>query len=825
MAPRARVTGNLPAELTSFVGRRGELAEVRRLLAGSRLVTLTGVGGVGKTRLALRAAAGLRRAFRDGVWLVRLDQLRDEALVAQAVAGALGLQDRAGYAPAASLAEYLAGRQLLLVLDNCEHLVDAVAKLADLLLREAAGLRVLATSREALTIDGEMVLPVPPLSAPEAGRPLAAAELGVFPAAGLFAERAAQVVPGFAVTEANAAAVAGICGRLEGLPLAIELAAARLPVLSPEQIEARLGDRLGLLTRGGRTRPARQQTLRASIEWSYELCSRAERLLWARCSVFAGGFELDAAERICADRRLAAADVLDLLAALAGKSVLIAEHSEGGARYRLPETLREFGQERLHECGEYAALRRRHRDWHEQLALRVDTDWLSPRLAEWAARLFREHANVAAAQDFCQAEPGEAEAGLRIALHVWLFYYWSAGHVSEGRYRLSQALARAREPNVWRARGLLLASFLAAVSGDRDTARALLEQGSGLAGQLDDPATRGFAAWVAGHVCLFAGDLPQAIVRYEDGLAVLPAAAVYTRLRALLLVCLSDAAGLAGDEQRAVACVREVLALTEAGSEFIRSWYSAWSLWGLGAAAWRRGDLDRATGLQQQSLLLWEGLNERMGSAWCVEVLAWIAASGRQYERAAVLLGAATGLLQSISTTLDGYQHLVGHQRDCERQARQALGEAAFQAAYHRGLELPAADAVAYAVQQPDKPEKPPERPPAPAISGGAPLTARELQVARLIARGRSNKEIAAELVIAQRTAENHVEHILAKLSFTSRARVAAWVAASQPDDDPAVRAGIVLSARHASGRGAKEHLHDEARERSAEAPSPVPGG
>src|SRR5215469_11893319 len=358
MAPEPRVTGNLPAELTSFVGRRHELAEVKRLLADSRLVTLTGIGGVGKTRLALRAAAGLRRAFRDGVWLVRLDQLRDEALLAQAVAGALGLQDRAGYTPAAALAEYLAGRQLLLVLDNCEHLVDAAAKLADQLLRAAGGLRVLATSREALTITAETVLAVPPLPAPDAGERLSVAELERFAAVRLFAERAAQVVPGFAVTEANEAAVAGICRRLEGLPLAIELAAARLPVLSAEQIDERLGDRLGLLTRGGRTRPARQQTLRASVEWSYELCSPAERLLWARCSVFAGGFELDAAEGICADHRLPAGDMLELLAALAGKSVLAVEHGEGVARYRLPETLREYGQERLQESGEDTVLRR-----------------------------------------------------------------------------------------------------------------------------------------------------------------------------------------------------------------------------------------------------------------------------------------------------------------------------------------------------------------------------------------------------------------------------------------------------------------------------------
>ena len=448
MAAGARVTGNLPAELTSFVGRRAELAEVKRLLAGSRLVTLTGIGGVGKTRLALRAAAGLRRAFRDGAWLVQLDRLRDPELVAQAAAEALGLQGRPGYAAAATLADYLAGRQLLLVLDNCEHVVDAAAKLADLLLRAAPGLRVLATSRESLNTTGETVLAVPPLAAPEAGQRLTVAGLARFPAAGLFAERAAQAMPGVALTEEDMAAVAGICRRLEGLPLAIELAAARLPVLSPAQIDARLGDRLGLLTRGSRTQPARLRAVRASIEWSYELCSQAERLLWARLSVFAGGFELDAAEGICADHRLAAQEMLEVLGALARKSVLVVTHGEGVARYRLPEALREYGQERLHESGQCTPLRRRHRDWHEQLARRADTDWLSPRIADLTARLFREHANVQAAQDFCQAEPGEAEAGLRIAVHAWFFYSWIAGYVSEGRSRLARLLALARAHRV-----------------------------------------------------------------------------------------------------------------------------------------------------------------------------------------------------------------------------------------------------------------------------------------------------------------------------------------------------------------------------------------
>ena len=784
MAPGGSVTGNLPAELTSFVGRRGELAEVRRALSRSRLVTLTGIGGVGKTRLALRAAAELRRGFRDGVWLVQLDQLRDPALVAEAIAGTLGLQSRAGYSPEAALADYLADRHLLLILDNCEHLADAAAKLTDLLLRAAEGLRVLATSRESLNIDGETVLPVAPLPTPDPGQPLTLTQLGQFPAVGLFAERARQAMAGFAVTEANRAAVAGICRRLEGMPLAIELAAARTRVLSPEQIDSRLGDRLGLLTRGSRANPARQQTLRASIEWSCELCTQAEQLLWARLSVFAGGFELDAAEGICADHRLAAEDLLELLAALADKSILIAEHGGGVVRYRLPETLREYGQERLQESGDYTALRRRHRDWHEQVARQADTSRLSPQSTDRVARLFREHANVQVAQDFCQTEPGEAEAGLRIAMHVWSFYYWNAGYVSEGRYRLGQLLAQVAEPTIWRAQGLLLAGFLAALSGDRDAARPLLAEGTSLARQLNDPPTSAYADYFSGAACLFAGDLPQAIAHYEGGLAAL-AEGAYASQRAVVLVSLAVAVALVGDEERAAACHREILALTETGGEFYRRWYSAYCLWTLGLAAWRRGDLSRAADLEQESLRLGEGLNDRMGHAHRMEALAWIAASGQQYERAAILLGVAAGLWRSMGTTLDGFQPLAGYQRDCYRQTRQALGEQAFQAAYHRGLELPAEDALAYTPQL--EPGKRPGKPAAPAAPapepGAAPLTPREMQVARLLASGRSNKDIAARLVISQRTAEGHVERILAKLGFSSRSQIAAW-AAALPDND-----------------------------------------
>jgi non-specific serine/threonine protein kinase len=339
---------------------------------------------------------------------------------------------------------------------------------------------------------------------------------------------------------------------------------------------------------------------------------------------------------------------------------------------------------------------------------------------------------------------------------------------------------------VWQARGLLVASHLAGLSGDLGAAQSLLEQGAGLAGQLNDPVTSAFAAWINGNACLYAGDLPPAIAHYQDGLAVLPASAAHAGQRVHLLIGMAIGAGLAADQERAAACHRQVAALVEAGSEFFRRKYSAYSLWALGLAVWRRGDLDRAVGLQQESLRLREIVYDPVGTALNVEALAWIAASGQEYKRAAVLLGAAAGLWRSAGATPAGFRPMAEHQRDCERQARQALGEQAFRAAYDRGLELPAEDAVTHALQQP--PKKPPARLPEnsrpPAMPGGGLLTPRELQVARLVAGGRSNKQIAAELVISQRTAEGHVERILAKLGFTSRAQVAAWVAAPQPDGE-----------------------------------------
>lgn len=388
--------GNLPTAYTTFVGRRRDIAEIRRRLADVRLLTLTGVGGVGKTRLALEVAAAARKGFADGVWLVDLAPVQDPATVAEVTATALGMPDLSARPAVEQLAAYLAERQCLILLDNCEHLVDACAALADALLSAAPGLRVLATSRQTLDLAGEHVFTVAPLSVPDE-------------AVELLRDRAAAHRPEFDVTDANRAAVTRLCTRLDGLPLAIELAAARLRTLTVDQVTDRLEDRFALLTGGSRAARPRQRTLRALIDWSYELCTPAERLLWNRLSVFAGGFGLDAAEGVCADAAdamvegISRADVLDLLDRLVAQSVVLITEREGQPRYWLLETIRQYGAEKLAESGEGDRVRVLHRDFHRGLAERIADGWYGPGQEEGLARLRAEHGNLRIALE--QSDP------------------------------------------------------------------------------------------------------------------------------------------------------------------------------------------------------------------------------------------------------------------------------------------------------------------------------------------------------------------------------------------------------------------------------------
>ena len=758
----------LPLELTTFVDRRRELAEAKNLLSSARLVTLTGIGGVGKTRLALRAMSGVRREFIDGVWLVELADVADPSLVVDVVASTLGLRDDPARPLRTVVVEFLSARKSLLVLDNCEQLVAAVAELVEVWLRECSNVRILVTSREPLNVAGEAVLRVPPLEVPEPGREPSVGGLACSDAVTLFVDRATAAVPGFELGEDNKIAVARICARLDGLPLAIELAAARMRTMSPEQILARLDDRYALLTRASRSAPTRQQTLRWCIDWSYELCSPSERQLWARLSAFAGGFELDTVEGVCgAD--LATEDLLDVLSSLVDKSIVIRDEADGVVRLRMLETVRDYGRQRLGESGEEQRLRRRHRDWFQQLALAAEAEWISDRQLYWMARLVREQANLRDALEYCLSEDTEeaAAAGLRTATALFMFWYFR-GLYGECRRWIDRLLNHpAGQAVPERVKALHAGAVMAVMQGDVSAGAALVEEGRALAEQTATPMNQSLIAYADGVVAMFRGDLESAASSLEHAVALLgsmrqrfPYAA---GLYAAALFVLGSVRALAGDTERATECHRQLISITETSGE---SLFRSIALWGLGTAAWRQGDVSRAIGLLEDALRV----NRRMRSLFVVtlvlEVLAWAVGSDGDAERAAVLMGAAEERQRSIGNPTSILPILSYHD-DCERITRSALGAREFDAAVRKGRAMRMDEAVAYVLGEQPTP------PPSPFSS----LTRRERQVADLIAQGLTNKQIAAKLVISQRTVDGHVEHILTKLGFTSRAQIAASIA------------------------------------------------
>ncbi|MFE7417048.1 protein kinase [Rhodococcus sp. NPDC057529] len=756
-------TGSLPLELTSFVGRRHELTEAKNLLAGSRLVTLTGIGGVGKTRLAMRVAAAVQRDYDDGARLIELGELRDGSSLVDAVAAAVGVRDHSTRPLREVLIEFLASRELLLVLDNCEQMVDAVAELVGLLLRACPRVRILATSREPLVIGGEAVLRVPPLGVPDPERTPSVRGLPKYDAVTLFADRAAAAVPGFMLTEENAAAVAGICHRLDGLPLPIELAAARLRAMSPEQILQRLTDRYALLSRGSRGAPTRQQTLRLSVDWSFELCTAGEQLVWGRLAVFAGSFELDAAEQVCGDG-LGPDDLLDTLTSLADKSILIREEHGPVVRFRMLETLREYGYEKLEQTGETATLRRRHRDWYEALAVDADAEWISARQLDWIARLKREQPNLREALEFSVDD--DPAAGLRTATALFLF--WSSqGTYNEGRRWLEQLLARQSGPPTleW-AKAIYCASVMANVQGDLETGAALVAEGRTLAAQTTDPMMRAFVSFADGMLALLGGDPVRARAHLEPALAEFSERGERT-LEVAALYPLGTAYGMSGLTDEAVERHERVLAITE---QYGEKMYRSHSLWALGIAVWQRGDADRAVRLLDEALELTKQVRSPRVVAACLAALAWIGLEQHDALRAAVLLGAADELARAIGSSAVIHSNLIVHHEECAENARKEVGDKAFAEAKRKGEQLGFDAAIAYALR---------EQPPGtstPDTDAPARLTKRERQVAGLIAEGLTNQAIADRLVISPRTAQGHVEHILAKLGFTSRTQVAAWV-------------------------------------------------
>ena len=773
--PTASGRGSLPVELTSFVGRRRELAETRRLLGSSRLLTLTGPGGVGKTRLAMRVAAEVRRTFPDGVWFVELATLRDPQLLGITLANALELR-QVSATPTADLAAYLEEKQLLVVLDNCEHLVDACAVLVSKLLASAPGLRVLVTSRHVLGVEGEQILVVPPLTTPSPGAEIEAGDATHYESVSLFLDRAGAVAPGFEIVDANRSAVVELCWRLDGIPLAIELAAVWLRTLSPAQILDRLEDRFRLLTSDRHVSPDRQRTLDTAIGWSFDLCSPAEQLMWIRLSVFSGGFDLDAAEEVCWGDGIARDDVLTLIAGLVNKSIITrqqgTEHST--AWYTMLETIRRYGAARLTDPDPLRGLRVRHRDHYWSLARRYGEEGFGPEQADWFARLRREHDNVRAALEFCLEEPEEAPGALDIASSMWNF--WFAGYLREGYSYLNRALELVTEPTRSRAYGLWAAGYLAMFATEFDRTDSMLSECSELAERLGDDLLRARIKECRGHAALYKGDLPRAVTLLEDARAGFRA--VGNALGEFDSLILLSAATFFLDDSRVEEFSRQALELAEQhGATSSR----AYGLWSVGIVHWRAGRIDEATGALRESIRLFQPMHDLTGISFGVQALSWCAASSALPDRAARLLGAAQAVWRTSGAKVDETNAYSQFDQRAMEGVREAMGEAKFQAVFSEAAGYSYEQAVALALGAEGEPDrKTPQRATSGPVSqpdapGG--LTRRELEIADLLAEGLSNKEIAARLVIAQRTAETHVDHILGKLGLSSRAQVASWIA------------------------------------------------
>jgi non-specific serine/threonine protein kinase len=514
--------------------------------------------------------------------------------------------------------------------------------------------------------------------------------------------------------------------------------------------------------------------LRALIDWSYELCSEAERTIWSRLSVFYGGFELDAAEVVCSGDGIAPDTVFDLVASLVDKSIVMRDEQDGRVRYWLLETIREYGEEKLREAGEEMALRRRHRDWFADLAGMADLRWFSSNQAEWIRRLRHEHPNLRVALELSVAEEGEAESGLRIAASLEN-YWFVRGFLGEGRHWLDRALVHESGLHRARAKALRVDGWLAVLQGDTERAAVLLGEARELAERLPDPVELAYVTQVEGNIALFAGDLAGASAMFEEALVGFREVGGRSgEMWALFVLGLTQ--GLSGNPQGGVATLEECIEITSASGEY---WWRSYALWALGLLRWRAGDTAGAAAIQKESLQLKRLLDEQLGLALCLEVLAWIAGTEGRDERSARLLGAADRVWRAMHISLSVFRGLGDFSDECKAQVRRRLGATAFDAAFRQGGKLTGAEALELALE---------ERSAAPAAAGQAvaatPLTRREREIAELIAEGMSNREIAATLVIAQRTAEGHVEHILSKLGFTSRVQVAAWVAEQRGRQD-----------------------------------------
>ena len=647
---------NLAGEITTFVGRAEELAAVRGALGGSRLVTVTGSSGAGKTRLAERLGAELLDEFPDGVWQARLAPLSEPSLVPKAVASALGIREETGRPPVRSLIDFLQGKRLLLLLDNCEHLVAACAELADALLRACPFVRVLATSQEPLGIFGEAVHPLPPLSLPREGEAPSFEEIAWFEAIQLFVDRARLAAPSFALTPANAPVVVRVCQRLDGIPLAIELAAARTKLLPVEQIDARLHDRFRLLTSGSRTADPRQRTLQAAIDWSHDLLEEGARTLFRRLSIFSGGFTLEVAEAVTAGGGIARDEVLYLLSNLVDKSLVLVNESGATARYRMLQTIRQYAGERLRASGEAASVRAKHRDAFLALAEHAEGELKGPEQDVWLDRLEAEHANLRAALEWSKTDAAASDAYLRLAGALW--EYWLVrGHVREGREWLESALTLSSPAfDAPRARALDGAGVLARLQGDYQQAVRRHQEGITLWRKIGDRAGEAGAITHLGIVRQWQGDTDRARQLLEEALALSREVDNPWGV-ALALKNLGVIAHVLGETERATERYRESLEISRSLDD---AWEIASTINNLAVLLASQGEYERAAELFEENLSLNRRLGEKRGIAMALNNLGEMAQSQGDYGRAAELL--SESLLLNVDA---GNARLIAYGLEC----------------------------------------------------------------------------------------------------------------------------------------------------------------
>ena len=729
---------NLPRQLTSFIGREKEMAEVKRLLSTAHLVTLSGSGGAGKTRLAIQVAAEMAEAYPGGVWLAEFAPLADPSLVPKTVASALNVPEQPGRDMAETLIDALRQKALLLVLDNCEHLLAACADLAAVLLRACPQIRILATSREALGVPGERVWRIPSLSLPDVRSLVPCEDLVLYEAVRLFVDRAMATVPEFTITRENASAVVQVCRRLDGIPLAIELAAVRVKVLAVEQIATRLDDRFRLLTGGSRTVLPRHQTLRGAIDWSYHLLSDPERVLLRRLSVFAGGSTLKAAESICAGENLEPVDILDRLTSLVDKSLVLAETQHGEARYRLLETVRQYGRERLQEAAEADDARRRHRD--REFAELAEPKLRTAEQDVWVPRLEVEHDNLRGALTWSLAEirteagrrTADADLGLRLVGALWWFWF-IGGHFGESRRWLEQVLAVSEgAPSSLRARALLGQGVVTFMLGDLRGGTALLEESLCLSLEAEDGVATAWATGWLGVPTTYAGDHERAMTYYQESLVLWRQLADPWGI-AWMAMGLGSALAAQGETQRAVPLFNESLLLCRrVGDKWLTALtlhYSAYwaiargdtegviplveeslslfralgarreiprALGNLGLIAHNRYDYGRATAVFRESLALFREVGDKRGIALCFERLARVAGDQKRLTQAARLFGASDAL-REFAQVVSGRAIEFGGGGD-RATIRAEMGDDAFESAQAEGRAMTMEQAIEYAL-------------------------------------------------------------------------------------------------------------------------------